>query len=146
MLTIRAATAGDAAALAHLLSQLGYAASAAAIPARLDALVAEGGLAVVAVEAGGRIVGAASGARHRTLHAEAPTAYITALVTDESVRRQGIGRQLVAAIEQWASDGGCVRLSVTSAERRSDAHLFYPSCGFPYSGRRFTKTLLDAAS
>jgi hypothetical protein len=35
-------------------------------------------------------------------------------------------------------------LSVTSAEHRADAHQFYPRCGLPYSGRRFTKNLAGA--
>lgn len=145
MLTIRAAVAADAETLASLLTQLGYQPSPTSIPARLDALRKEGGIALVAITEQGRVVGAASAAKHATLHADHPTGYITALVTDDTVRRQGIGRQLVAALEQWARDHGRHRLSVTSAEHRADAHAFYPSCGFPYSGRRFTKTLLDPA-
>jgi GNAT superfamily N-acetyltransferase len=146
MLTIRPAVPADASPLATLLAQLGYEAGAANIPARLDALRNDGGVALVAVTEDGRVVGAASAAKHATLHADHPTGYITALVTDETVRRQGVGRQLVAALEQWARDAGCHRLAVTSAERRADAHAFYPSCGFPYTGRRFTKTLLDPRS
>lgn len=146
MLTIRTATAADAPPLAALLEQLGYEASPASIPTRLEALRTDGGIALVAVTEDGRVVGAASAATFSTLHADHPTGYITALVTDETFRRHGVGRQLVAALEQWARDHGCHRLSVTSAERRADAHAFYPSCGFPYSGRRFTKTLQDPAS
>lgn len=142
MLTIRHARVEDAPVLAQLLAQLGYATTAAAIPARLDAMRNDGGIALVAVnDDDGRIVGAASGTRHATLHADHPTGYITALVTDTTCRRQGVGQRLVAALERWARDEGCHRLSVTSAEHRADAHLFYPSCGFPYSGRRFTKAL-----
>lgn len=141
MLTIRPAAATDAEHLATLLAQLGYEASPESVPARLQSLGADGGIALVAVTEEGRVVGAASAAKHSTLHADHPTGYITALVTDETFRRHGVGRQLVAALEQWARDSGCHRLSVTSAERRADAHAFYPSCGFPYSGRRFTKPL-----
>jgi GNAT superfamily N-acetyltransferase len=142
MVTIRPAVASDAQALARLLAQLGYEASPATLPTRLEAL-GTGGIALVAVSDDGRVVGAASGATHATLHADRPTGYITALVTDETFRRRGVGRELVAALERWARDNGCHRLSVTSAERRADAHAFYPSCGFPYSGRRFTKTLVE---
>jgi len=45
---------------------------------------------------------------------------------------------LVAAAMDWARQHRCVRLSVTSAERRSNAHAFYVACGLPYTGRRFT--------
>ena len=68
-------------------------------------------------------------------------AYITSLVIAETHRKQGVGRRLLEAIEQWASERGCARISVTSAEHRSTAHAFYPKCGFPYTGRRFTKHL-----
>jgi len=46
-------------------------------------------------------------------------------------RRRGVGQLLVEAAKRWARDHGCVRLSVTSAERRADAHAFYPACGLP---------------
>lgn len=145
-LTIRRAVATDAEAMASLLSQLGYATHPGAMPARLDAVHADGGIALVAVVDDTRIVGAACGAKHAPIHADHPTAYITALVTDESYRRHGVGRQLVGALEQWAREQGCRRMSVTSAERRSDAHTFYELCGFPYTGRRFTKALEDVES
>ena len=146
MATIRQAAAADAQTLAKLLGQLGYEASAAAIPSRIDAIEKGGGIVLVAIDDANTVVGAASGATLPTLHADQPTAYITALVTTEGSRRRGIGRQLVAAVESWALDTGCRRLSVTSAEHRTDAHAFYVACGFPYVGRRFTKTLLQAAS
>ncbi|HEY2067478.1 MAG TPA: GNAT family N-acetyltransferase [Gemmatimonadaceae bacterium] len=141
MTTARVATPEDAPALADLLGQLGYPTSAESLPTRVAALNAQGGVVFVAVAEEGRVVGLASGARHATIHADGEVAYITALVTDGNARRQGVGRALLAALEQWALTHGCTRLSVTSAEHRADAHAFYPRCGFPYTGRRFTKHL-----
>jgi GNAT superfamily N-acetyltransferase len=138
---IRSATSKDAAAMAGLLAELGYPTSANALPERLRAIKAEGGAVFLAVDAVDTAVGLASVASHSTLHADAPVAYITALVTSAAARGGGVGRALVAAAEQWAREKGCVRLSVTSAEHRADAHAFYPRCGMPYSGRRFSKTL-----
>jgi GNAT superfamily N-acetyltransferase len=131
--------------MASLLTQLGYPSSAVVIPNRLEAIEREGGIAFVACSADDRILGLASASRHATLHAGAQVAYITALVTAEDARGQGVGRSLVATIEQWAREAGCTRLSVTSAEHRAGAHAFYPRCGMPYNGRRFSK-LLDAES
>jgi GNAT superfamily N-acetyltransferase len=68
-------------------------------------------------------------------------AYITALVTAAAARGRGVGRALVAEAVEWARREGCVRISVTSAEHRADAHAFYPACGLPYTGRRFGTTL-----
>jgi GNAT superfamily N-acetyltransferase len=71
------------------------------------------------------------------LHAGGAVAYITALVTTKRWQGRGIGRKLVSAAFRWAEEHGCVRLSMTSAEHRADAHAFYPGCGLPYTGRRF---------
>ena len=144
MITVRPATPADAVVIAELLTQLGYPTTAAPIPARLAAIQGEGGIVLVAVSERDRVVGLGSGARHATLHAGEQVAYITALVTAADSRGQGTGRALVGAIETWAASHGCTRLSVTSAEHRADAHAFYPRCGFPYSGRRFTKRLMTA--
>jgi GNAT superfamily N-acetyltransferase len=146
MTIIRAAAPDDAPVLAHLLRQLGYDTPPADIPSRLAAIAGEGGVAVVAEDGDGHVVALGTGSRHATLHAGAQVAYITALVVDENARGAGAGRALVAALERWAVHHGCTRIAVTSAEHRADAHAFYPRCGFPYTGRRFSKTLAPPAT
>ena len=138
---IRSASREDAEVMAGLLAELGYPTPASALPERLRSVESEGGAVFLAVNSDGVALGLASVASHSTLHADAPVAYITALVTSAVARGGGVGRALVAAAEQWAREEGCVKLSVTSAEHRADAHAFYPRCGMPYSGRRFSKTL-----
>jgi GNAT superfamily N-acetyltransferase len=141
MITTRSATPDDATAIAALLAQLGYAIGAEDIPGRLDGVSGDGGAVLVAVDDNDRPLGVASATSHATLHTKGGVAYITALVTDADARGRGVGRALVNAIEQWARERGADRLSVTSAEHRSGAHAFYPACGFPYTGRRFSKSL-----
>jgi GNAT superfamily N-acetyltransferase len=141
MMRIRSATSADADAMARLLGELGYPSAADALPARLEVIESQGSRAFLAVTDDGRAVGLACVAKLETLHAEAPVCYITALVTAQVARGQGVGRLLVSAAEAWAREQRCVRLSVTSAEHRADAHAFYPRCGLPYTGRRFTKSL-----
>lgn len=145
---MRIRTAGhyDAEAMAGLLGELGYPTTASALPERLRALESEGSTVFVAISDDGVIHGMASVARHATIHADAPVAYITALVTSAAARGKGVGRALVAAAEQWARQKGCAKLTVTSAEHRADAHAFYPACGMPYTGRRFSKTLAPTRS
>lgn len=139
MTTIRAARESDAPAMAELLAQLGYPSSVASIPMRLAKLHTEGGVVLVAVSGRREVVGVASAVSYAALHTDTPVAYITALVTNENVRGRGVGRRMVSALEQWAHDRGCPRLSVTSGEHRMDAHAFYSQCGFSLTGRRFTK-------
>jgi GNAT superfamily N-acetyltransferase len=135
---LRDATANDADAIATLLAELGHPASSTEIPSRLAALKEDGGAALVAVDHADHPLGLVSLSRHVSLHASGPIAYITALVTASTARRRGVGQLLVAAAKTWAAAHGCVRLSVTSAERRADAHAFYPACGLAYTGRRFS--------
>jgi GNAT superfamily N-acetyltransferase len=137
-LELRSATPRDATAVASLLAELGYPVAEQDIPERLAATVAEGGVVLLAVNDDGVPVGLMCLARHRVLHAVGPVAYITALVVSATARGLGVGRALVAAALDWARTNDCVRLSVTSAEHRADAHAFYPRCGMPYTGRRFS--------
>jgi len=138
---LRAATDGDADNIAALLGELGYPADAREIPSRLHAMIDAGGAVVLAVDSSGAALGMMALARHATLHSSAPVAYITALVTAQSARHRGIGKMLVEEAKRWARKSGCNRLTVTSAEHRSDAHAFYPSCGLPYTGRRFAASI-----
>ena len=142
---LRAAAASDAPAIGALLSELGHPAERAEIPGRLAAIVEEGGAVVVAVDAQGEPIGLISMSRHSVPHWPGPIAYITALVTAGSARRRGVGQRLVAHAREWAREKGCVRLTVTSAEHRADAHAFYPACGMPCTGRRFS-TPIEPAS
>jgi GNAT superfamily N-acetyltransferase len=140
---LRNATDGDSVAIAALLGELGHPASAADLPARMRAVVGEGGAVVLAVDTSGEVLGVMSLARHVVIHAPGPVAYITALVTASSARRRGVGQLFVEAAKRWAREAGCVRLTVTSAEHRADAHAFYPACGMPYNGRRFSTVIGD---
>lgn len=142
---IRDATPSDARALARLLAELGYPVPADALPDRLRALGEEGSVALVAVTETDAVIGLVCVTTVRSIHVAAPTGYITALVTATPERGTGVGRALVAAAEEWARGQRCTRLTLTSAEHRTDAHAFYPKCGMPYTGRRFSKSLDEPA-
>lgn len=135
---LRAAAPADASAIARLLAELGYPTAPSDVPQRLAAVHAEGGAVLLALDGDETPLGLISLTQYHVLHAPGPVAYITALVTTAGARGRGVGRALVQAAFEWAQARRCVRLSVTSAEHRADAHAFYPKCGLPFTGRRFS--------
>jgi GNAT superfamily N-acetyltransferase len=141
---LRDATPSDADAIASLLAELGHPTASADVPSRLAAVLRDHGAVLLAVDHVDRPLGLMCLSRHVVLHAPGPIAYITALVTANVARRRGVGQLLVTAAKEWAIEHGCVRLSVTSAERRTDAHAFYPASGLPYTGRRFAMDIAQA--
>ena len=132
---------GDASAVASLLGELGYPTTPELARERLGALAGDDDAVLLAADASGKVLGLIAIHRMPVLHGRGVVAYVTALVTASSARGRGVGRALLDAAESWARERGCGRLTVTSAERRADAHAFYEACGMPYTGRRFAKPL-----
>jgi GNAT superfamily N-acetyltransferase len=77
------------------------------------------------------------------LERDAPVARIGALVVDEALRGQGVGRALVEAVELEARLRGCELLYLTTSERRDDARAFYERLSFEPTGRRYSRTLSE---
>ena len=128
--TIRTARNYDAAAIAGLGDQLGYAANRQQVATRLAGIEAEPSNRVFVAENGeGAVVGWLHVAS-RTQLTEDCTAEILGLVVDESARGAGIGRDLIRAAEAWARAEGCTRMRVRSRETRERAHRFYEREGY----------------
>ena len=72
------------------------------------------------------------------LHAE-----IRGLVVAESMRRVGLGSQLVAAAEKWAGERGCDRIRVRTNVVRKKTREFYRKLGYHVTKRQevFDKAL-----
>ncbi len=138
---LRRATAADADAIAGLLTQLGYPAATADVPRRLERLTAGGRAVVLLAERASGVIGLATAHVVCVLNRPRDVAWLTALVVDQSARGNGVGRALFAAVEEFALESGCERLSVTTQEQRTDARAFYPRMGMEETGRRFGKVL-----
>ena len=138
---IRPAEAADAGAIARLLGVLGYPDVADAVALRLATVAAAGGVTVVALDAPGDLVGVASVARCVWLHRARPVALLTTLVVQPASRGHGVGRALVAHVEELARAWGCEAIELTSNDMRVDAHRFYERLGFASRSRKFAKRL-----
>lgn len=89
-------------------------------------------------EVDGRVVGLAGIHVSPSVEHDGDAAKVSAIVVDESFRRQGLGRALLGAVE---SEARARLVFLTTADRRKDAHAFYRSLGWDETGRRFAKTL-----
>lgn len=63
------------------------------------------------------------------------------LVVDSEYRNQGIGKLLMAEIEQIAKNHECKRLELDSAFHRTIAHEFYERLGFEKRAYLFSKEI-----
>lgn len=140
-LTLRPATEADAEAIASLLTQLGYPGTADEARARIRASEGVGSREVTVAVRDGVVAGLAVGEIAATFHRPGPVARLALLVTDESVRGQGVGTALVRWFEQWARERGATRATLESALRREEAHAFYRARGWEATGLRFVREL-----
>ena len=141
MSILRAPSLDDTEDIAALLSQLGYPCDPNEIPARLERLTRDPDVLVTVAEHEARVVGIITGHALHAIHKSEPVAMLTALVVLERARGLGIGRQLVAHVEEWARVRSARSISLTSALRRADAHDFYRKLGYEHTGLRLAKSL-----
>jgi ribosomal protein S18 acetylase RimI-like enzyme len=52
------------------------------------------------------------------------------------VRRQGLGRELIASAVRWAHEQGASFIELWVTETNHLARTLYESCGFTYTGKR----------
>jgi GNAT superfamily N-acetyltransferase len=143
---IRAARAADAEAVNALLGELGYVqASRAATADRIRVWLNDPASAVYVYDADGVVQGVIAVHVCRFFEREGSWGRVTALVVSSQVRGRGVGSRLLKAAEDFAVDNGCVRMEVTSADRRSDAHAFYARRGYLDQAGRSSRFLRDLA-
>jgi GNAT superfamily N-acetyltransferase len=129
--TIRPAVPDDAASIVPLLAALGYPDSQTdSVHKRLEVWSAETRSRVLVAERDGVVVGLLALSAIPFIERDGWWGRVVALVTAESVRGQGVGRELMAHAEELAREFGCVRMEVTSANRRTGAHAFYERIGY----------------
>ena len=122
---IRESHLSDAESVSALSGQLGYPVPVEVIRERLQRLTNDPNhMVVVACAPDGTIVGWMDVGI--VFHLQSGTyCEIGGLVVDESARKNGIGRELVAYAESWAAERDIQRVLVRSNAKRADAHRFY---------------------
>ncbi|MDF2840928.1 MAG: GCN5-related N-acetyltransferase [Clostridia bacterium] len=129
-IVVRKAEIHDIGGIAPLCSQLGYPCTFEEINGRINELMNDDEHVIyVAVNSEGNIVGWIHSYIYKLFYAER-AAEIGGLVVDEFVRRLGVGRKLMKAVEEWARLMECVVLGLRSNSKRVEAHKFYQDMGY----------------
>jgi GNAT superfamily N-acetyltransferase len=142
--TVRPARPEDGVGLSALLGVLGYPCPAEEAAQRVLDLRDDRNQTLLVAELEGQLAGLVCCDLSYYLPLGAFTCRITALSVAEAAQRQGIGRLLLREAESLARAAGAVRIELTSAAHREEAHAFYRACGYGEGAVRFVKRLGDA--
>ncbi len=143
-LRIRDVKLRDASAVCRLLGALGYPCEESDAERRIRRVNASPRQSLVVAELNEQVVGMISLDFMFYLPLGRETCRITALVVDQHVRKQNIGRALLRFAEGAARREGATRIELTTAAQRTDAHRFYTASGYVQSSLRFVKNLGEA--
>ena len=134
---VREATASDAHRVFELASQLAmsFRPQRSAFDRSFAVLLADEGCLPLVAEADGELAGYLLGFTHPTFFANGPVGWVEELMVAPGARRRGVGRELMAAFEEWCAGRGC-RL-VAAATRRASG--FYTGLGYEESATYLRK-------
>ena len=140
---VRRAEAGDCEDVADLAAELAqsFTFSPQRFRASYPALLADPGACLLLAADGHEALGYLLGFRHLTFYANGPVAWVEEIAVRRRDRRQGAGRALMSAFEQWAAGQGCALVAL--ATRR--AAPFYRAAGYEESAAYFRKVLAGEA-
>ena len=133
--------AGDSAAFAELLGELGYPTTTEQAAERIERIENDPSTLVIVAEVEGELAGFVALHVQNLVERDHPGCSVAGIVVGERFRRQGIGELLMAAVEYEARERGGRYLALNTAERRADAHAFYEALGYEHTGRRYRKEL-----
>ncbi|MEI5102927.1 GNAT family N-acetyltransferase [Streptomyces sp. PmtG] len=143
-LRVRPAHRADVSAVNELLDQLGYPQDGrAATSNRIQSWAEDSSSAAYVAEAGDDLLGVIAVHVCPFFERDGSWGRIVALVVSGRARGRGVGSRLVAAAESFAATHGCIRVEVTSGDRRQDAHEFYRRCGYVDQAGKSSRFLRD---
>jgi aminoglycoside 6'-N-acetyltransferase I len=104
------------------------------------------GIALIAVDDDGRAIGMAEASLRRDYvngTDSSPVGFLEAWYVDAEHRGRGVGRALIAAVEDWTRAQGCSELASDALLDNTGSHAAHAACGFEETERvvYFRKTL-----
>jgi ribosomal protein S18 acetylase RimI-like enzyme len=141
---LRQATPEDGFGLSELLGTLGYPCPPEEASQRVIDLRADDDQSLIVADLQGVLAGMVCVGFSYYLPLGALTCRISALAVAPQAQRRGVGRLLLREVEALARNAGAVRIELTSAAHREDAHAFYRACNYQDGALRFVKRLSGA--
>jgi len=140
---IREARPEDVAELALLMTQLGYPTSPKEMKIRFETIASHPDYRTLVAVVDEEIVGLAGLMKGLYYEFNGEYLRILSFVVKDSGRKQGIGRVLLGACEQWAISEGLNASVLSSGNRaaREAAHAFYQKMGYSIKSSGFYKQL-----
>ncbi len=138
---IRPAELDDSGAISELLAELGYPQTPWFVRGKILALRDSREDVVLVAELGRQPAGVAHMHVAEMFHEQGRIARVMALVVASDLRGRGVGGALMVFLEETARRMGCVKVEITSAAHRRDAHAFYERLGYAEAPKRFVKRI-----
>src|SRR5512133_1470379 len=142
---VRRAVRNDLADINRLAGQLGYPNSLEDMQSRLQVILNNPEQAVFVVDtATKKVAGYIHAVKHVFIEVDR-VVDVAGLVIDEQYRRQGLGNILLAAVENWALEGGYKNIRLRSNVIPETSHQFYKNLGYSINKTQysFIKTLRE---
>ena len=144
-ISVRRPERADAAALAELMTQLGYPTRTSEMEMRMETIGADKNYATFVAVSEGKVCGMIGTVTRYSYEHNNPGAKILALVVSDQMRGRGVGHALIAAAENDLVQRNVRRVAVNTHFRRTEAHEFYEKIGYTKNGFRLVKELPVAA-
>lgn len=145
---VRAASAADIDAWAALRLALWPDADLDELRAEALAWNAGAGVALIAFDDEGRAIGVAEASLRRDYvngTDSSPVGFLEAWYVDVAHRGRGVGRALIAAVEDWTRAQGCDELASDASLDNAGSHAAHAACGFEETERVvYFRKVLDA--
>lgn len=135
-LIIRQANIKDIESMALLLGELGYPTTPGALIKRFHKFTLNSSYGVFVTEINKEIAGFIAWSTSYLFVSDATRYHIEALVVSNKYRFQGVGKKLMACLEEIAKANGPSIIDLTSGVRREKdgSHKFYRSLGYENDG------------
>jgi N-acetylglutamate synthase-like GNAT family acetyltransferase len=138
---VRKAVVGDARKIAILLGELGYPNTMEFTKEKIEKLSKSKIDFIFVAEIDGEVVAFAHLHIAKMIHETGKLGRIMAIVVSKDYSRVGIGKKLMAFLEEKARGADCTKMELTSSAHRRDAHKFYKNLGYFEKPKRFLKKL-----